>query len=232
MAGSDSDRHTDTHDQFEYGSVQWHSRCGNGSPAIVISSSFAFREVRLHRLARPVLLGEVHALLRARRRPPLLHPTLQRPQVLRAIPPGLRLHEMVQQRLRLEPRRRHQPRLDLRPRLLERVCPGPPRPRRGRLLRRHRTQIPVLARRLSVHPSLHCSLLQARSLAQLAHQLPHLRVGDHRSRLREGLLPRAVVGISSCRRWGIVIVVQQHAAPERLGVSSACSSTRRRSPPR
>ncbi|MEB2313968.1 MAG: hypothetical protein OZ921_07650 [Sorangiineae bacterium] len=93
------------------------------------------REVGLRRFTRPVLLREDDLLVRAPRGAPHLDPTLQRPQLPRLVPAWVLLDEQLEERLGFERRSLGEPRLDLRPVLVERIFPRPPVPLLGQLRR-------------------------------------------------------------------------------------------------
>jgi hypothetical protein len=175
------------------------------------------REVRLRGLAGAVALAEHHLLVRAVRRAPRLHATLQRSQLAIGVPLGVRLAQHLKQRLRLKLRRRLEPRLDIWPVLDERIRPRPPVA--GHLhLRWQLAGGHVLARRLAVHGRLHGGPAELAVFGQFLHQLPYLRVAD---RSHPPIVTRTIgvatflsggagpMGRRSCRRWGNVIVAQQ-----------------------
>ncbi len=125
-------------------------------------------------------LGEVHLLRGTRERPPLPQPTLQRPQLLRPVAPGIPLLEPREQRRRLQ----HpvpvgaQQRLDLaRPHLGERIgsrAPGArPLRRRGQ-----RTPLP-LARRPDAHPGRRGGGLLRLAFHAFPPEQPNLLVSHH-----------------------------------------------------
>lgn len=87
------------------------------------------REVRSRQPPRLVPLPEVHLLGRPNGRPPLLDPTLKRPQLPVLEPPRVLPLEPLEERLGPQPRGLLQQRTDLRPDVVKRVRPGPPRPR-------------------------------------------------------------------------------------------------------
>ncbi len=134
------------------------------------------RVVALRVLTWPRLLREHHFLLRPVLRSPPTDLPLQRSQLPFREASLRPLEQPLEDRLPLQPRRRLQHLLHLRPHPLERVRPGSIRPRRPPFF--PRCSLPIPPRRVLAHPALQCRPLQRLSIVQLFHQSPHLLVID------------------------------------------------------
>ena len=109
------------------------------------------REIRLTQLARLVPLLEEHLFRWALERTPLLHPTLERPELTVLILARMTTLEILEQRLRLKTRVHIQFRAYLLPNLRERIFTRPPAVLLAHLARQL-PQTTVLPRRLLIHP--------------------------------------------------------------------------------
>ena len=187
------------------------------------------REVRGAQPARHVLLREEDLLVRPARGPPLFDPPLQGPQLLLGESTRMPPLQFLEERLGFPARTLFEQCLDFAPDVGERIFAGPLRPRAclRRPLRRQPIRLPMLPCRLAIHACLRRRQRQRRLLAEPGPEHPDLPIRDHRAtpfgrRNRDSLnatslarKPRkngsfaSSLGKCNCRRWGIVVVVNQ-----------------------